>query len=71
MRRNPTNKSKVATAEIAEQVTELKECMTEANIHRDAVLGFMGEASFLTDAEGNVLAQRLRTKSGRSRLELV
>ena len=31
----------------------------------------MGDASFITDENGDIIAQRLRTKSGGDRLELM
>ena len=71
MRRNPTNKSKTATAEIADQIVRLKDCISANDRRRAAILAFMGEASFDTDENGDIIAQRLRTKSGGDRLELM
>jgi signal transduction histidine kinase len=71
MRRNPTNKSKTATAEIADQIVRLKDCISANDRRRAAILAFMGDASFVTDENGDVIAQRLRTKSGGDRLELM
>ena len=71
MRRNPTNKSKTATAEIADQIVRLKDCISANDRRRAAILAFMGEASFVTDENGDIIAQRLRTKSGGDRLELM
>lgn len=70
MRRNPTNKTKTATVEIVAKIQALKGAMAEAAQCRTAVLDFMGDASFLTNSNGDVIAQRVRTKTGCARLEL-